>query len=61
MGADLITAFGLVLLLEGALPLLSPRAWRTAMQQIAQLRDGQIRFVALAAAATGGMLLALGA
>ena len=58
MGVDLLAAFGLVLVIEGALPLISPRAWRTTMQQIALLRDGQIRFVALAAVVTGSLLVA---
>lgn len=58
MGADLLAAFGLVLVIEGALPLVSPRVWRTTMQQIALLRDGQIRFVALAAVVAGGLLFA---
>ena len=57
-GVDLLGAFGLVLVIEGALPLVSPRAWRGAMQQIALLRDGQIRFVALAAVVTGSLLVA---
>ena len=58
MAVDLLAAFGFVLVIEGALPLVSPHAWRTAMQQIALLRDGQIRFVALAAVVTGSLLVA---
>nr|WP_255593878.1 DUF2065 domain-containing protein [Acidovorax sp. sic0104] len=37
----------LVLVIEGALPFLSPQGWRRAVSHIAQLRDGQIRFFAL--------------
>ncbi|MBV7544059.1 DUF2065 domain-containing protein [Acidovorax sp. sic0104] len=40
-------ALALVLVIEGALPFLSPQGWRRAVSHIAQLRDGQIRFFAL--------------
>jgi len=40
-------ALALVLVIEGALPFLSPQGWRRAVGHIAQLRDGQIRFFAL--------------
>ncbi len=41
------TALALVLVIEGVMPFVSPQGWRRAMGQIAQLRDGQIRFFAL--------------
>lgn len=41
------TALALVLVIEGVMPFVSPQGWRRAMSQIAQLRDGQIRFFAL--------------
>ena len=59
VSASLVTALGLVLLIEGLVPLVSPRGWRSAMQQLAALRDGQVRFVALAVVLAGGMLLML--
>lgn len=54
---SLWTAFGLVLVIEGLLPFLSPSGWRRALNQIAQLRDGQIRFFALLAILAGLVML----
>ena len=50
-------ALALALMLEGLLPLLSPRAWRSAVQQILGLQDGQIRFFGLLAVGAGLLLL----
>lgn len=50
-------ALAMVLVIEGLLPFLSPRAWRNAFQQILQLRDGQIRFFGLACILIGLLLL----
>lgn len=58
LGASLLTAVGLLLMLEGLLPLASPRSWRDAVQKLAGLRDGQIRFVGLASV-LAGMLIVL--
>lgn len=49
----------LLLMLEGLLPFFSPASWRRAMMQIAQLRDGQIRFFGLIAIAAGLVILLL--
>ncbi len=51
------TATALVLILEGLLPFFSPASWRKAMAQIAQLRDGQIRFFGLLAILAGLAIL----
>ena len=40
----LLLALGLMLILEGLLPMLSPRRWRALFEQILQLQEGQIRF-----------------
>jgi len=48
----------LVLVLEGVLPFLAPRQWRDTMQRIAQMRDGQIRFIGLGAILVGILLIA---
>jgi hypothetical protein len=40
----LLLAFGLMLILEGLLPMLSPRRWRSLFEQMLQLQEGQIRF-----------------
>jgi uncharacterized protein YjeT (DUF2065 family) len=58
MGANLLAALGLMLIVEGLMPLLSPPQWREAMRRIASLRDGQIRFMGLVATLTGVALLA---
>lgn len=54
-----IAAIALALMLEGLLPLISPRAWRRAFERALQMRDGQLRFLGLASVLTGAVLLAL--
>jgi uncharacterized protein YjeT (DUF2065 family) len=49
-------ALGFMLVLEGVLPLLAPRAWRQTFQRMIALQDGQLRFIGLASVA-GGLLL----
>jgi uncharacterized protein len=49
-------AFALMLVLEGAVPLFSPRTWRGAIRRIADLADGQIRFFGLASIVLGALL-----
>jgi hypothetical protein len=44
---SLLTALGLVLIIEGLLPLLMPQAWRDTFQRLIVLKDGQLRFVGL--------------
>jgi uncharacterized protein len=59
-GSDLIwTAFGLVLVIEGLLPFISPSNWRRMFNQVQQLQDGQIRFFGLICIALGLILLGL--
>jgi hypothetical protein len=59
VAANLIAALGLMLIVEGLMPLLSPPSWRDAMRRIAALRDGQIRFMGLAATLAGVLLLSV--
>lgn len=59
MGAHLLAALGLMLILEGLMPMVSPSRWREAMRRIAALRDGQIRFMGLAATLAGVVLLSV--
>ena len=54
-----LTAFGLVLVIEGVLPLLAPGLWRETFRRILQLSDGQIRFFGLASLAAGLALVAI--
>jgi uncharacterized protein YjeT (DUF2065 family) len=49
----LLTALGLMLVLEGILPFVAPAAWREGFRRLTELRDGQIRFFGLAAIALG--------
>jgi uncharacterized protein len=52
----LALAFGLMLVLEGLLPLLAPAAWRQMFQRVTELNDGQIRFFGLVAVVGGALL-----
>ena len=40
----LLLALGLMLILEGLMPMISPFKWRRLFEQLLQLEDGQIRF-----------------
>jgi uncharacterized protein YjeT (DUF2065 family) len=53
---NLALAFGLMLVLEGLLPLLAPAAWRQMFQRVTELNDGQIRFFGLLAVVIGALL-----
>ena len=56
MNSMLLTALGLMLVLEGLLPLLLPQAWRDTFRRMIELKDGQLRFVGLISI-IGGLLL----
>jgi uncharacterized protein YjeT (DUF2065 family) len=51
------SALGFVLVIEGLLPFLSPGRWRRHITQLAELRDGQLRFIGLGAIAAGLFVL----
>jgi uncharacterized protein YjeT (DUF2065 family) len=55
----LLSALGMVLLIEGLMPLAFPAGWRAAMQRMASLQDGQLRFMGLVATVAGLLLLAI--
>ena len=55
----LLGAIALMLVLEGLLPFLSPRRWRSMFERATQLSDGQIRFVGLSSMLIGVVLLLL--
>ena len=57
MKTPLLLAFGLMLVLEGALPLLAPRAWRETFKRMIAMRDGQLRFIGLITMAAGLLLV----
>jgi uncharacterized protein len=59
MPEGLLAALAIVMILEGALPFISPRLWRDTFSKLIELSDGQIRFVGLIAilVGVGGLLL----
>ena len=46
-----------MLVLEGLLPFIAPRAWRETFRRITELADGQIRFLGLSSILVGILLL----
>lgn len=59
MNNTLLTALGLMLVIEGILPLLMPQAWRDTFRRMVELKDGQLRFVGLASIVSGLILILL--
>lgn len=59
MTSTLLTAVALVLIIEGALPFVSPAVWREAFRRIMAMSDGQIRFIGLTSMLAGLLLLLL--
>ena len=55
----LLAALGLMLVIEGLMPLFSPASWRQMFARLLQLSDGQLRFVGLASLLFGLLLLGL--
>ena len=57
MGNILLTAFALMLIIEGVLPFLRPGLWREMFRRMTELSDGQIRFFGLTSMLIGLLLL----
>ena len=57
MPETFLAACALVLVLEGLLPLVAPRAWRDAFRRLTDLSDGQLRFIGLISIVIGTALL----
>jgi len=55
----LASAFALMLVIEGALPLVAPKVWRETFRRVMQFRDGQLRFIGLLSVCIGLAVLAL--
>jgi uncharacterized protein YjeT (DUF2065 family) len=53
----LLGALGLMLVVEGLMPLISPSSWRATFTKLLQLHDGQLRFIGLASVFLGLLLL----
>ncbi len=47
-GGDWLAAFGLLLVIEGALPFAAPAMWREAFRRATEFTDGQLRFIGAA-------------
>ena len=56
-GDTLWLALALVLVVEGALPFISPGSWRRMFTQILQMHDGQIRVFGLCSIVLGLVLM----
>jgi uncharacterized protein YjeT (DUF2065 family) len=52
----LLLALGLMLILEGLMPMVSPWKWRRLFEQLLQLDDGQIRFFGMTMVIIGLLL-----
>ena len=59
MSKFLLTAFALMLVLEGILPFLLPTIWREAFKRLIEMTDGQIRFIGLTSMLAGLLMLFL--
>lgn len=57
MGNILLTAFALMLIIEGILPFLMPQLWRDTFRRLTEMSDGQIRFIGLTSMLAGLLLL----
>lgn len=56
---DLLVAFALVLVLEGLMPALNPRGWRSAVEQLGTLPDRRIRRFGIVMIVGGALLFHL--
>ena len=57
MSNTLLTAFALMLVIEGLLPFLVPALWRETFRRLTEMSDGQIRFIGLTSMLVGLLLL----
>jgi len=57
MWENMIPALALVLVIEGLLPFLSPRSWREAMSQAAQMPDNILRSLGFVSMMVGVIIL----
>lgn len=58
MSDSWLTAFALMLVIEGLLPFAVPSVWRDTFKKLIEMNDGQIRFIGLISVVFGlGFLL----
>lgn len=58
MDKSFFLAFGLMLVIEGVLPLVAPKTWRQTFQRMVEMKDGQLRFVGMLSL-LGGLAIVL--
>jgi uncharacterized protein YjeT (DUF2065 family) len=54
---DLMTAFALLLIIEGLLPMIAPQAWQKAMQELSRHNPKAIRAGGIVSMLAGAILL----
>jgi uncharacterized protein YjeT (DUF2065 family) len=54
---DLMTAFALLLIIEGLLPMLAPQLWQRAMQELSKSPPKSIRIGGIISMLAGAILL----
>lgn len=52
-----LLGFALMLIIEGFMPFIFPAIWRNTLVKLAQLSDGQVRFIGMLAMLAGLLLL----
>ena len=57
MTQDLLTAFALLLIIEGLLPVLAPKVWQKAMQELSRSNAQFIRIGGFVSMLGGALLL----
>lgn len=55
----LLAGLAMMLVFEGLLPLLAPKAWRETFRRVIEFNDGQLRFVGMASIVVGVVLFLL--
>ncbi len=59
MSTEILTAFALVLIIEGIMPGIFPAAWKKALRALADMEDKQIRWIGLGSMLAGAIFLNL--
>ena len=57
MTQDILTAFALLLIIEGLLPMIAPQAWQKAMQELSRHNPKVIRIGGIVSMLAGAFLL----
>jgi uncharacterized protein YjeT (DUF2065 family) len=55
----LASAFALMLVIEGCMPLIAPKVWRETFRRVMAFSDGQLRFIGLLSIGVGLVVLAI--